>query len=285
MAVPLFNWVNGNANTPVDPADRGLAYGDGLFETMRYHCDRILQLENHITRLQRGCERLAIGYDASALEHYLEQAIVHLQQRAIDHACIKLILTRGVSTGCGVPAGYGAHHSEATVLVQANPVNALASISPPLSVGICTTRLSDQPRLAGLKHCNRLEQVLAAQEVTSSEWDNGLMMNARDEFICAVSANLFIYLDKQLITPDISSCGVEGTMKQMIIEKLAPALGLPVMVGRITHEDLYRADELFLSNAMIAVQSACLHDSATQQVGAVTTQLFRQYLNAVQTQY
>jgi 4-amino-4-deoxychorismate lyase len=120
-------------------------------------------------------------------------------------------------------------------------------------VRICQTRLGRNPLLAGIKHLNRLEQVLAGTELRDTAADEGLMRSTDDRVVCATAANVFMVRNGELLTPQISDCGVSGVMREVVLRKAA-ALGLHAAVGDCTLDDLARADECFLTNAVRGIR-------------------------------
>jgi 4-amino-4-deoxychorismate lyase len=121
-----------------------------------------------------------------------------------------------------------------------------------VEVRLCETRLAGNPRLAGIKHLNRLEQVLARGEWRDPSIAEGLMLDAHDHVIEGTMSNLFLLRNGQLLTPDVSQSGVAGIIRGRILEA-ASDLGLKALVGEVECEDLYRADEVFLCNSVIGI--------------------------------
>jgi len=116
----------------------------------------------------------------------------------------------------------------------------------------CTTRLAEQPLLAGLKHLNRLEQVLARSEWQGGEFAEGLMRDQSGRVIEGVFSNLFIVQEGVLVTADLSRCGVAGVMRAALLDS-ARAKGLKVEVRDISLEEFFQADEIFLCNSLFGV--------------------------------
>lgn len=255
-------WVDGVRGGAVDVRDRGLAYGDGVFETMRVEHGRVRLLARHLDRLERGAARLGISPP--------ERAVL---VRAIQDACtvddapavLKLIVTRGDgSRGYRLPEP--AHPR--WILTRTG----LTTVPAALSVRWCTTQLAQQPALAGLKHLNRLEQVLARAE-WGDEWDDGLMCDTGGTVIAATRANLFIVTDDVLYTPALERCGVAGIMREMVCEA-ATSLGIPLRVETLDRAAVEAAAECFLSNAVHGVMPvARLEESRWQAPGQVTRRL------------
>lgn len=219
---------------------RGFAYGDGVFETMRAVGGAIPWWPAHRARLQTGAMRLGIAPPSDAV---LDREVADFAMRHAD-ATIKLILTRG-SGGRGYAPSF-----------DAPPVwTLIAAPLPPspraggLVLRWCDTRLALQPALAGLKHCNRLEQVLARAEwaaagVDPAEVDEGLMRDTDGHVVCATAANLFVWRDGRWTTPPVDRCGIAGICRGWLLDALDADVA-PLSVAEV--ED---AGALLLCNAL-----------------------------------
>ena len=218
----------------IDLANRGMAYGDGLFETMRVHHGGLPLWPRHLARLRQGAARLGIALPSvDAIEAGIADAIA-------GHAAgiVKLLLTRGEGgRGYAPPA-----EAASTWLLSLHPL-------PPSSdtgacLRWCDMRLAAQPALAGIKHCNRLEQVLARAEVESAGCDEGLMRDMAGHAISATSANLLALRDGRWLTPGVEACGIAGVLRGWLLERgLAEVADLAV-------ETVESADALALCNAV-----------------------------------
>lgn len=216
---------------PVD--DRGLAYGDGLFETMRVHDGDVPWWDAHWARLARGAARLRMPLpDATRVREEARALFA-----AGDAGVLKLLLTRG-SGG----RGYAPPQSAVpTWILSHHPL-------PPAAGGLrlhwCRTRLASQPALAGLKHCNRLEQVLARAECVEAGADEGLLQDAGGHVVSATAANLFVLRGGEWATPPLDHCGVAGVCRGFLI---------PLLQARertLSEADVGAADAVFLCNAV-----------------------------------
>ena len=244
-------WTNGEFVDHLNPADRGLAYGDGLFETMRYQNAQIPLLNLHLQRLQSGLKTLALPDVTQPLNIIIDRAIADLRLSS-SHSevpfSLKIIVTRGLG-------GHGYKPSskpEATIVAQ---VKALGTdheeAEHGVSLALCRWRLSMTPLLAGIKHLNRLEYVMAARELeTFKNATEGLLTDGNNRVIEALHHNLFIVKQQELLTPSLKMCGVKGVMRKLISEKLAPELKLPVVERDLSIDDLLNADEIFLCNSV-----------------------------------
>lgn len=223
--------------------DRALQFGDGLFETMLAVDGRVALFQRHMNRLEHGCGRLGIPFPGvGRLEEDIE-ALAPGRGRAV----IKLIVTAG-------PGGRG--YARPAAMQPRRYAARFAAPEPSsegLSLILCETRLAQQPLLAGLKHCNRLEQILARQEVAAAGADEGLVRDTAGQLIEAVSANLFMVHHGRLRTPDLSQSGVCGVMREQIMATAAEA-GLAVEVTSIKPDDILCQDEVFLSNSVTGIR-------------------------------
>lgn len=223
-------------------ADRGLAYGDGLFETLRVVDGDLPWWPRHLARLHAGCR--ALGLPPAPAEVWREELSALLV--GVDRAVLKLIYSagpdrRGYARGVPKPRRYAL-------------VGPLPPADPePLVLHRCTLRLAIQPHLAGLKHLNRLEQVLAAAEYQSAGCREGLVCDARERVVGAVAGNLFARRGGSIHTPRLDECGVRGVTRAWILEQCR-ASGTPVIEGELYWADLLEAEEIWLSNAVRGIR-------------------------------
>lgn len=218
--------------------DRGVAYGDGLFETMRAHSGDVPWWDAHWTRLRAGAERLRIPLP--------DEALVRNESRQLlsgEDAVLKLIVTRGSGGRGYAPADDAAP----TWVVCRHPLPPAAAEG--IALRWCETRLAMQPLLAGMKHCNRLEQVLARAEwndLPAQERDavEGLMLSTDGDVVCATAANLFVLRGERWWTPPVDRCGVAGVCRAWALRELDAA------ESRLDVTDIEQADAIFLCNAV-----------------------------------
>ena len=237
--------VDGVAQSQVDATDRSLHYGDGLFETLAVFAGKIRCWEDHWRRLSEGCQRLGLPCPDRAL---LEHEVSDLSKNA-DRKVVKILLTRGSG-----PRGYRIQPeavSRRILIANDWPNHPPQHAQEGVRVRLCQTRLGHNPTLAGLKHCNRLEQVLARQE-WQEEVEEGLMLDLDGNLIEGTMSNVFLVRGNTLVTPDLSQCGVAGVTRQRIIDR-SPGLGVPVETSKVTLEQVHEADALFLCNTLIGL--------------------------------
>ena len=212
MNTPAARIFLGDAQVEAIPAsDRGLAYGDGLFETMRVHGGRVPWWDAHWARVSHGAQRLRLGLPDRAL---VEQQVRALLAAADDDTSdvIKLIITRG-----GSGRGYLPPVDSTPLWILSRHPSPPPSRSGGLHLRWCTTRLAIQPALAGLKHCNRLEQVLARGEWHDRGIDEGLVRDMDGNVVSATAANVFVLRDDGWHTPPVDRCGVAGVCRAWVL--------------------------------------------------------------------
>jgi len=248
----------------VDLEERGLAYGDGVFETMSLRDGAIRFVADHLARLRLGCERLGIATPSAAILEGDLQTICVGRRTGI----VKLIVTRGAGG-----RGYRATDTPATRIVLLYE-GMDTSVGAAISIRWCDTRLSRNPQLAGIKHLNRLEHVLAQSEWRDPAIAEGLMADTEGEVVCATASNLFLVIDGVLATPDLRYAGVRGVMRKQVLAT-AQQLGIEIGERVIRPEDIASASELFLTNAVRGVRPVISLESRRWEIGPITRQLLR----------
>lgn len=267
------SWLNGVELASLDTADRGLHYGDGLFETLAVFDADTPWFEAHYHRLVAGCERLAIPVpDKRVLLQEVEQAAAG-QHRAV----IKILLT----SGCG-GRGYRRPvtlEPSRIVMRHAWPGYPDAFWQEGVALTLCQTRLGCNPALAGIKHLNRLEQVLARNEWQNSDYTEGLMCDVQGNVIEGTMSNVFIVRDKALYTPSITACGVAGVMRRWVLDN-APRLDIEVHEVELSIQDIKQADEVMLTNSLIGLWPVKTFESRNYQPGPVYRALLKTLIKA-----
>jgi 4-amino-4-deoxychorismate lyase len=241
----MLTLINGEPGDRIAAHDRGLHYGDGLFETISCVQGKPRWLSLHLARLCRGLARLQLPFsDVGIVEQEID-ALAAGQSRCL----IKLIITRGDATRRGyAPSG----DEKPTRIVSCHPWPAAKDRNGAFRVGLSPVTLGRNPLLAGLKHLNRLEQVLAQQRMTP-DLDEVLMIDATGALISGSMSNVFTVNPPYLLTPALDHTGVEGVMRQLVLQS-ATACGLTARVGPMTPAGLAQAQELFVTNIRLGVQ-------------------------------
>ncbi|MEJ2309711.1 MAG: aminodeoxychorismate lyase [Gammaproteobacteria bacterium] len=229
--------VNGRNSDMLPVLDRGLLYGDGLFETISFIDGEAPLWERHMARLSGACRRLGIAMpDAAVLQG--EAASLVSAAREV----VKILVTRGQG-GHGYFPGDG----ETTRILYARPWPARERDG--IRAHLCRTRLATGSPLAGLKSLNRLEQVLAAREAQLAGCEEAILCDAGGVLVEGLMSNLFWVSGGRLFTPSLEQCGVAGVMRDFVLEAAARA-GIDVRVVRRGPEALDEAGAVFLTNAL-----------------------------------
>ena len=235
--------VNGREGAGLDPGDRGLQYGDGLFETMAIRDGRVRFFDWHLERLADGARRLALRLpDQEELRAQVVRA------RPEGAGVVKLIVTRGVGG-----RGYQAATGIGPTLIAAGydwPAWPASAWTEGVCLRYCRTRLARNPALAGIKHLNRLEQVLARGEWDDEQVAEGLMLDELGQVICGTQSNLFAVVGGAIVTPPVDQCGVAGIMRRAFRD-WSRDHAAAVIEGALRPEDLAAASELLVTNALI----------------------------------
>ncbi len=261
----MRSWVNGAPGEQLSVRDRGLAYGDGLFETIAVRGGRIPLLARHLVRLADGCRRLSIPLDLAQMEAELQAFAAQLGE-----GVAKLVVTRGEGQRGYAPP----QPCQPLRILQAAPLPQypVAHAEQGVRLFPCETRLAEQPALAGLKHLNRLEQVLARAEWQDAECAEGLMRDSSGRVIEGVYSNLFLVVAGGLVSADLSRCGVAGVMRAEILQQ-AQLLGLSIELRDISFDELLGADEVFLCNSLYGIWPVRALQERHWSVGPLTRKL------------
>ena len=249
--------------------ERGLHYGDGLFETLLKLNGEIPLWSCHYSRLRRGCNILHIPLpDEKWLLHKIDA-----ETRGHDSVVIKLIVTRG-SGGRGLELP---QHNQASVFILKYPYNAINAEALNLDVAICRTRLPLNPNLAGLKHLNRLDYVLATIELGRMDKRNEAILCDTDGYIVeGIVSNLFFCLHGEVYTPSLKFAGVEGVMREKILNYFEDQ-AVPVQIGRFYPDLLIKASECFLCNSIHGVRPIRSIDDSTFATGTISQMLIQTF--------
>jgi 4-amino-4-deoxychorismate lyase len=258
--------VNGIAAGQVPALDRGLAYGDGLFESIRFVGNDAPLWSRHMQRLEDSCRRLRIPPVAPACLAHEARTVVH----GLPQAVVRITVTRGQGE-----RGYAPPVSPQTTRV-------VAAFAPPpadeeayrrgLRMRVCDIRLGEQPLLAGMKHLNRLEQVLARAEWSDPAIAEGLLCDTHGRVISATMANLFAVIDGTLSTPLLDCCGVAGVARAEVLAARPQA-----RVAELSLEDVLDASEVFLASSVRGILPVRSLGGRDYAVGAVARGLQRHW--------
>jgi 4-amino-4-deoxychorismate lyase len=253
--------INGEPATAISIADRGLAYGDGVFETFRVIAGRLLFREEHLQRLSLGCECLGIPLD---LEKVCEEIDIALRNGSTQHEILKLMVTRGTSG-----RGYRSEANSSStriITLHALPANIEVQAKDGVNAFVCEQRLSSQPVLAGIKHLNRLEQVLASREWPDDTYQEGIMLDLEGNVVEGTRSNLFIVKNGRLATDPLNTCGIAGVMRKILLQDFADKVDLT----KISLDQLCSAGEAFFCNSIFGVWPLRRLTSGTSEIHYAT---------------
>ncbi|MBI1424337.1 MAG: aminodeoxychorismate lyase [Gammaproteobacteria bacterium] len=242
--------INGVPENRIGIQDRGLLYGDGVFRTLCVEQGRPLHWAHHYRKLHQDCAALDLPCPEAAL---LAAELGQLSVRQPD-GIAKIIITRGTGE-----RGYAPPASPAPVRILSispSPVFPEAYRKQGVRLRLCDLHLSHQPRLAGIKHLNRLENVLAAAEWRDPDIAEGLLLDMDGNVIEGTRSNLFLVRNGILFTPDLSRCGVAGVQRERVM-RYASSHSMACTTGCFTLDDVLAADEVFLVNSVIGLWPVC----------------------------
>ncbi len=233
----------------INPADRGFLLGDGIFETMRSYQGRIFRLDNHLDRLFSGAEFL--GIPVPLLRDELARglsATLEANQLSNRGASLRLTLTRGPGPrGLNPPP-----RPQPTLLITAASLSQ-TNFPPAKAILAKDIRRNEHSPSSKIKSLNYLDNILARRQADQAGADEALLLNTAGNLAEASTANLFIVREGTLQTPPISDGALPGVTRSVVLE-LAAKLGIPAEEISITHDDLQRAEEAFLTNSIIEIR-------------------------------
>jgi len=261
--------INGQQLDSISVLDRGFNFGDGVFETMAMRQGRITLWQDHWQRLTLGCEKLSIHIPDKDL---IEDEI-NLLTKNNKKCVIKLIVTRGVGDRGYL---YSNNQTPSRVLIQSDfPSYPPDNISNGVHARYCDTAISENKNLAGIKHLNRLEQILARNEWHDNKYQEGFMLNHNGHIIEGTMSNVFIVKDGSISTPDLSLCGVAGVMRKNIIS-IAQENGITICEKTVDKIELENADEVFISNSLFGIWPVTQIDTNNNYtIGNITLELIK----------
>jgi 4-amino-4-deoxychorismate lyase len=247
VSASIGSWIDGVRGETLPADDRGLHYGDGLFESIGVREGVARFLEAHLARLASGCVRLGIGFSSMA---ELRAEIAAALALSPPRAMLKIIVTRGSA----MRRGYAPQGTEsARRLMSLWPEAALpTSVAEGVALHRATFTLADNPTLAGIKHMSRIENVMAAREVAAAGAFEALLLDGSGHVISGAMSNVFLVRDGQVFTPRLDRCGVAGVMRSVVLRECA-SLGITAEDRRVTLDALLAADEVFITNARVGV--------------------------------
>ena len=263
-------WINGEPGESISIRDRGLTYGDGLFETIAVRDNQPRFLDYHIERLFESCRRLGIPCPADVADE------VYAMADGCAFGTVKIILTRGAGARTYAPP----EQPTPTRIIGLIPTSPPSRVAYDVGVRVrfCQTTVSVNPFLAGMKTLGRLEQVMARSEWQDPHIREGLMCSNDGRVICGTMTNVFFVYHGNLRTPDLSRCGIDGVMRRVVMQQARLAdLGCDVV--DIDPGELQEVEEIFLSNSLIGIWPVNQLEKTRLEIGPVTQRLMAELAN------
>lgn len=247
MSAPTYI-INGSFNHHITPLDRGFSYGDGVFRTMKMRGGLPLNWPLHYQKLVADCAAIGIVCpSAELLMRDFEQLFTLQDADKQAENVAKIVITRGEGERGYQPP---AVTSPTRVVIKTSLPQYLATYDEAgVTLTLCQTQLSAQGKLAGVKHLNRLENVLARMEWRDEAIFDGLLLDQHHHVIECTMSNVFMRVGNTLFTPDLSQCGVAGVTRQCVLN-VAHVLNLKPEITSFTFEDVLKADEVMICNSL-----------------------------------
>jgi 4-amino-4-deoxychorismate lyase len=243
LDVPVQSLINGQRAERISIRDRGFQYGDGCFETVRVLSNKPILWSAHLKRLKNACKTLQLSVNFELLKSEITQL---LQDNKTADVILKITVTRGEGGRGYKPP----EHANCTRIIQLIDYVA-ADTRTGARVVVCQHRLSSNSLLGGIKHLNRLDQVIASAQIPA-DFDEGLCLDEQGSVIEGCRSNLLLAIDNQLVTPDLGKSGVEGVMLNYLIDKFQ-TLDTRVLRKTISLRELKTAGEIFLCNSVFGI--------------------------------
>lgn len=253
--------INGKQQSQLSVFNRLTQFGDGLFETCVVKNTQLLLWSAHFSRLEKGREQLKINRVSE--QQWLKDIAKALLIAKLEQAVVKVILSRGQSV-----RGYGFEVDiEPTRLIIVSKMP--DKMPSEYTLSVCNSGYANNQLLSNIKHCNRLEQILARSNLHADEC---IMLDDDGCVVSVTQGNIFAIKSGVLLTPSLEKCGIAGTRRAVIL-KIATALGLQVKVSILTLQTLNNCDEVFISNSIIGIKSVTVINEKRFNQHTITQQL------------
>ena len=240
-----YQSINGQQEQHLSVKNRGLAYGDGVFTTAKVVNGNVQLLSAHVERLITSCKKLNIDLpDMNEIKTELTQTA-----QRFELSVAKVIITAG-DGGRGY-SRQGCSTSNVIITFHAFPEHYASLQKQGIHLGIFSSKIGVNPLISGIKHLNRLEQVLIRQELDNRNEDDLLVINCFDNVIEASAGNVFWFKDNIWHTPTLSESGVEGLMRNHILQHCSNHYEMRVVNAKLSA--LESIDAMFICNSVMGV--------------------------------
>lgn len=276
------SWVDGEETQFISIQDRGLLYGDGFFTTIAVKDARPYLLEFHLERIRRSSERLFLNLSMDELEKNLLRFLKEMPQAG--RFILKVIVTRGE----GRRSYRISEDSKSRIILELFEFQGYEELKAKradgLKVSFCHQPISHQPSLAGIKHLNRLENVLLASEPHLTSFHEAFVFDVDGFLVEGLSSNIFLLKDDVLYTPVLDKAGVEGVVKAWVKSELKRR-SIAFVEKQLIKENILQADAIFMTNCIIGVCKVSSIDQHSWQFNEVKMNNFFEQLDLVQVSF
>jgi branched-chain amino acid aminotransferase len=255
-------WLNGRLvareQAHIDPADRGLLLGDGLFETLRAYRGHVFKLEEHLQRMAEGALELGIPLplDPPSIADAVRET---LDANQLSDAAIRITLTRGPGQRGLLPP----EDPRPTLIVSAAAYQAPPSVDGFIAITAKRARRNEKSLTARIKTLCYLDNVIAQTEAEAGGADEAIMLNNQDAIACGGRSNLFAVIDGTLRTPALEDGALPGITRHAVLAVQADST--PVAGARRAHG--LRGDELFVTNSLVEIMPVRRFDGGDRRSG------------------
>jgi branched-chain amino acid aminotransferase len=270
-------WLNGRLvpreRAHIDPADRGLLLGDGLFETLRAYRSHVFKFEDHVARLTRGAAELRIPLPADMAEIAGAAAeVLRSNKLAKSDAALRITLTRGAGQRGLLPP----EDPRPTLVISAAAYHPPAGREGFMIVTSERARRNEGSITARLKSLGYLDNIVAQMEARSAGADEAILLNNQGAIACCSRSNIFAVMKGKLVTPPIEEGALPGITRATILQ-LCKELSVQAAEVRLGHGDLAKAEEIFLTNSLLEIVPVRRVDGRQVPAGTITRRLLDAY--------
>lgn len=280
--------INGKFSKTVSVLDRGLSYGDGLFETMAWSHTKYNNFvgvefwSRHLERLKTSCSRMKIKIPKKMVfDKYKIKILKKSLSMGLKEGILKIIITRGVGG-----RGYKFEKDIApTVILLSFPKVRVENkfLDKGVNLKFCKSPIFINRQLAGIKHLNRIDSVMARSEWQSKKFFDGVLLDESENIIDGTMTNIFFSKNNILYTPHLNKCGINGIMRQVVIEKAVMFFD-DIQEIIINRKDFMLYSEMFITNSIIKVLPVKRLDQKNFKISKSTRKLigyFQEITNKV----
>lgn len=259
-------FVDYRLNSSVSVADRAFSYGDGVFETIRVIPQCFFQLNDHLSRMYRGLTKLGMPLSFEQkqnLTRFLHDTVLPFIDR---ESVVKIIVSRGEG-GRGYLPPNDSNHTIVIGILSAPDYQTIRKSG--VSLSISPVPVNKNRFLAGIKHLNRLENIVAKRFLLSPDFE-AIMLSSDQRVIECIQSNLFWFKSGILYTPALSEAGVQGTFRQAIVKEQTAYV---VQIGNFGLSEVKSADEVFISNSLMGIVPVTAVGGLSLPIGIHTRKL------------